>query len=63
MEPEEIIKDLHSTPYKFTLAKTVRNQAKKLSEGEWEYLSRGLRRLMRKSENVNLVKPLETILS
>ena len=63
MEPDEIVKDLHKTPYKFTLAKTLRNEAKKLSEGEFEYLRRGLNRLLRKIENSHLAKPVETILS
>ncbi len=63
MEPDEIVKDLHKTPYKFTLAKRLRDEAKKLSEGELEYLRRGLYRLLRKNENSNLAKPVETILS
>jgi hypothetical protein len=63
MEPEEIVKDLHKTPYKFTLANKLKSEIKKLDDGEFEYISSGLRRLMRKSENVTLVKPLESILS
>jgi hypothetical protein len=63
MEPEEIVKDLHKTPYKFTLANRLRAETKKLSEGEFEYLRRGLYRLLRKNENSNLAKPVETILS
>jgi hypothetical protein len=63
MEPDEIVKDLHRTPYKFTLANHLRSELKKLSEGEFEYVSRGLRRLLRKNENTNLAKPVETILS
>lgn len=63
MEPDEIVKSLHKTPYKFTLANRLRAEIKNLSEGEMEYVSRGLRRLLRKNENTNLVKSVETILS
>lgn len=62
MEPEDIIKNLHKTPYKFTYAHKIRSEAKKLSEGEIDYLKSGLKRLMHRSENANLVKPLEAIL-
>jgi len=63
MEPDDIVKNLHKTPYKFTLANRLRAEAKKLSEGEFEYLRRGLLRLVRKNENSNLLKPVQTILN
>ena len=63
MEPEEVIKNLHKTPYKFTYAHKIRSEVKKLSTGEIEYLRNGLKRLMRRSENSNLAKPLEAILN
>jgi len=62
MTASEIVQKLKTTPYKFTFASKMRDEVKKMTDDDSDFLIMELRREMAKPENREILTSLREII-